>query len=123
MIGSAVVPILVFSGIATALAGLAPLCAPRMLLRLAFDVPDPRNPTLFFVRHWGALLFCIGVLIASSAYVPQARTPLLALAAFEKLLIVVLVFFGPLQRTLAMTAIAVADGIFAALYIAYLAGS
>ncbi len=65
---------------------------------------------MFFVRHWGALLACIGILIASSAYVPQARSPLLALAAFEKLLIGLLIFFGPLKRTLAMTAVAAADG-------------
>ena len=122
MIGSSIVPIVLFSGVATAVAGLTALFLPRTLLRVAFDVPDARNPTMFFVRHWGALLFCIGALIASSAYVPAARMPLLALAAFEKLLIGLLIFFGPLKRTLAMTGIALLDGIFAVLYIAYLAG-
>jgi hypothetical protein len=43
-------------------------------------------------------------------------------AAVEKFAMGLAVFFGPVKRTTAMTAIAIVDGIFAILYVAYLAG-
>jgi hypothetical protein len=78
--------------------------------------------TVFFVRHWGVLLVAVGALILYSAYAPTARAPVLAAAAFEKLAIGLLIFFGPLQRTSVMTLLAIGDGVFAILYVAYLAG-
>lgn len=119
MVASSIGWILLVSGIATAGAGLAALF-PRMLLRL-FGIDDGGSAVTFFVRHWGALIFVIGGLIVYAAYVPAVRAPVLAAAALEKIVIVALIFFGPLKRTPAMTAIAIADGIFAALYVAYLA--
>jgi hypothetical protein len=40
----------------------------------------------------------------------------------KKLVIVVLIFFGPVQSTVAMTAVEVMDGTLAILFAAYLAG-
>ncbi|HMD01475.1 MAG TPA: hypothetical protein VKG44_00795 [Candidatus Baltobacteraceae bacterium] len=109
--------ILVISGVVTAGGGLAALFAPHMLLRLAFGVSSVEGALLFFVRHWGVLIFVIGALIVEGAYAPAIRPPVLAAAAIEKFAVVILVFFGPLKRTAAMTAIALMDGLFALLYI------
>jgi hypothetical protein len=114
--------ILVFSGIVTAVGGLTALLLPLQLLRLAFGVGDGAAPTVFFVRHWGVLIFAVGALILCAAYVPSVRAPVLIAAALEKFAIGILVFFGPLKRTTAMTVIAAIDGLFAASYVAYLAG-
>jgi hypothetical protein len=114
--------ILVVSGIATAAGGLTGLLFSRELLLLAFGVRDAAASTVFFVRHWGVLIFAVGGLTVCAAYVPSVRFPTLTAAALEKFAIVILIFFGPLKRTTAMTAIAAMDGLFAAIYVAYLAG-
>jgi hypothetical protein len=114
--------ILVFSGIVTAAGGLTALLLAVQLLRLAFGVGDGGASTVFFVRHWGVLIFAVGGLILCAAYVPSVRAPVLTAAALEKFAIGILVFFGPLKRTTAMTVIAAIDGLFAASYVAYLAG-
>jgi hypothetical protein len=43
-------------------------------------------------------------------------------AAIEKFAMGLVVFFGPVKLTTAMIAIATIDGVFAVLYVAYLAG-
>ena len=67
------------------------------------------------------LILAIGALILYSAYPPALRAPVLVAAAFEKFAIGLFVFFGPVKRTCAMTAIATVDGVFVILYVAYLA--
>jgi hypothetical protein len=114
--------ILIVSGIITAGAGLAVALFPRGMLDLAFGVDAPQDATLFFARHWGVLILAVGALVVCSAYAPAERLPILIAASVEKFAVVVLVFFGPLKRTLPMTAIACGDGLFTILYVAYLAG-
>jgi hypothetical protein len=113
--------ILLVSGAATALGGLAAALFPVGLLRLAFGLERVERSTTFFVRHWGVLLLVVGILIAYSAGAPATRLPILSAAAFEKFAVVALIFFGPIRRTAAMTAVALADGAFAVLYVLYLA--
>lgn len=108
------------SGVITAGAGFAALLSPRWLLRQVFGVNDASGALMFFARHWGALIFAVGALVFYSAFDPPVRSAVLWAAAFEKIAIVGLVFFGPLERTRLMTAVAVADGVFALLYVAYL---
>ena len=57
-----------------------------------------------------------------SAYFPATRVPILTASVIEKFVIVALIFFGPLKRTVAMTAIGIMDGILALLFVVYLAG-
>jgi hypothetical protein len=114
--------ILVVSGLITAGGGLAALLVPHLFLRLGFADENPVNVSLFFVRHWGVLILAIGGLIVFSAFAPSIRVPVLVAAAVEKCAIGLFIFFGPMRRTGGMTAIAVADGIFAILYVAYLLG-
>ena len=122
MLASSIDWILVASGMITAGGGLAALFVSRPFLRTVFGVERPTDSLLFFVRHWGVLIFAVGALIVYSACAPTVRAPVLVAAAIEKVAIGFLTFFGPMKRTTAMTAIAVADGAFAILYVAYLAG-
>jgi hypothetical protein len=115
--------ILVVSGVLTAAAGFAAACIPRPVLRLAFGIDNADDATMFFVRHWGVLIFVIGALIAYGAYAPAIRAPALTAASIEKFAVVGLIFLGPLKRTAMMTAIATIDGLFAVVYVAYLAGA
>jgi hypothetical protein len=122
MLTSSIGWILIVSGIGTAAGGLAGLFFPRMTLQLVFASKITDGVTMFFVRHWGALLFVVCALTVYSAYVPATRTPVLTASVIEKFVIVVLIFFGPVKRTVAMTAIGTMDGILAILFVAYLAG-
>ncbi|MFY9843945.1 MAG: hypothetical protein WA718_12120 [Terriglobales bacterium] len=122
MLASSIGWILIISGIGTAAGGLAGLFFPRMTLQLVFAAKVTDGVTMFFVRHWGALLFVVCALTAYAGYVPASRLPILTAAIIEKLAIVVLIFFGPVKRTVAMTAVAVMDGTLAVLFVAYLAG-
>ena len=76
---------------------------------------------VFLVRHWGVLIFVVGALIVYSAGAPAVRTPILMAAAVEKFAIGLLIFLGSVRRTNLMTAAAIGDGLFAILYVAYLA--
>jgi len=122
MLAASIGWILVVSGVITAGAGLAGLFFPHLFLRLAFSVESPISLLVFFVRHWGVLIFVVGALIIYSVYAPEIRAPVLIAAAIEKFAIGLLTFFGPMKRTGAMTAIAIGDGAFAILYVLYLSG-
>lgn len=122
MLASSIGWILVASGAITAGGGLAALLFPKLILGLGFGVESPTDSAVFFVRHWGVLIFAVGALIVYSAYAPTTRTPVLTAAAIEKFAIGLLVFFGPVKRTTAMTGIAIVDGAFAVLYVGYLTG-
>jgi hypothetical protein len=122
MLPSSIGWILVASGVITAGGGLAALLFPYLLLRLGFGVESPTSSAVFFVRHWGVLIVAVAALIIYSAYAPGTRTPILIAAATEKFAIGMLVFFGPVKRTSPMTVIAIVDGVFAIIYVAYIAG-
>jgi hypothetical protein len=114
--------VLVASGIATAVGGLAAFLFPQPVLQFVFGAKSADGLTVFLIRHWGALLFVVCALTVYSAYVPATRAPILTASIIEKLAIVALTFFGPPKRTVALTAIATIDGILALLFVAYLAG-
>jgi len=122
MLASSIGWILVVSGIPTAAAGLAALLFPKGVLGLVFGSTDTSPLTIFFARHWGALLFVVCSLTVYAAFFPDTRGPILTAAAIEKLAIFILTFFGKLPRTPAMTAIAVTDGLLAVLFTFYLVG-
>lgn len=117
---SPVALILIVSGVVTGLGGLVAFFMSGSLLRLMCGVDTADGATLFFVRHWGILIFAVGVLITYAALAPSARAPVLAVASIEKFVIVWPVFFGPAERTAPMTGIAIIDGVFAILYVACL---
>jgi hypothetical protein len=122
MLASSIAWILIVSGTATAIGGLAALIFPEPAMRFVFGVENTDGVTMFFVRHWGALLFVVCALTAYSAYFPATRVPILTAAIIEKVAIVLLILFGSAKRTVPMMAIATTDGILAAIFLAYLAG-
>src|SRR5215471_20595523 len=99
MLASSIGWILVASGVITAGAGLAALLFPHLFLRLGFGVESPISSFVFFVRHWGVLIFVVGALIVYSAYAPTVRAPVLIAPAIEKFAIGLLTFFGPVKPT------------------------
>jgi hypothetical protein len=119
MLTSSIGWILVASGVITAGGGLAAILSPQLFLRLGFGDESPASSAVFFVRHWGVLIFVVAGLIVYSASAPSTRTPVLVAAAVEKFAMGLAVFFGPVKRTTAMTAVAIVDGIFAILYVAF----
>jgi hypothetical protein len=108
--------ILVVSGVLTALAGAGAGVFPKSLLRLAFGVDNADGALVFFVMHWGVLIFVVGALLSVAANEPELRVPILLAGAIEKFAILGLVLFGPLKRTTAMTLIAAFDGSLAVIY-------
>jgi hypothetical protein len=114
--------ILIVSGAATAAGGLAACLFPQPVLQFVFGAKSTDGLTMFFIRHWGALLFVVCALTVYSAYVPATRLPILTAAVIEKLVLVALTFSRSVKRTVAMTVIAITDGILAILFVAYLAG-
>ena len=122
MLASSIGWILIISGIPAAAAGLAALLSPKTVLGLLFGSTDTSPVTIFFVRHWGALLFVVCSLTVYAGLVPDSRTPILTAAIIEKCIIFMLVFFGPVKRTTALAAVATMDGILSILFAAYLAG-
>lgn len=122
MIASGIGWLLVASGLLTGAVGVAALLLPRPFLQFGFGVENSDASVVFFARHWGVLILAFGALIAFAAYDATVRVPILAAAAVEKLAIGLFIFGGPMKRTRAMTALAFGDGLFAALYIAYLVG-
>ena len=122
MLASSIRWILILSGAATAAGGLAACLFPNPVLQLVFGAKSNDGLTIFFVRHWGGLLCVVCALTVYCAYFPATRLPILTASVIEKLVIVALIFFGPLKRTVAITAIGIMDGILAILFIAYLAG-
>ncbi len=87
-----------------------------------FNVERIDEPMMFFVRHWGVLIFVVGALLVYSANYTQARAPILIGAAGEKIAVALLIFFGPMKATTLMKVAGIADGIFAIIYVSYLAG-
>jgi hypothetical protein len=122
MLASSIGWILIVSRAATAAGGLAAFLFPQLVLQLVFGADSTDGVTMFFTRHWGALLFVVCALTVYSAYVPATRAPILTAAVIEKFVIVALIFSGPVKRTMAMTAVAAMDGTLAILFVSYLAG-
>lgn len=122
MLASSIAWILTVSGAVTAVAGLTAFLFPRGLLRIAFSIESSDAPIVFFVRHWGVLIAVVGGLIAYSAYDLPVRGPACIAGAIEKGVLVLMILFGRLKRTRLMSIVALTDGLFAVLYVAYLAG-
>jgi hypothetical protein len=70
MLASSIEWLLVVSGIPTAAAGLAALFFPKGVLGLVFGSTDTGPVTMFFTRHWGALLFVVCSLMVYAAFFP-----------------------------------------------------
>jgi len=86
--------ILYVSGIVTMMPGLQFLAPTLFLEASGMQVGDATG--LFFVRHWGLLVFCLGALLVYAAWRADIRRPVMFAAAGEKfgLVAVVLTSWG-----------------------------
>jgi hypothetical protein len=85
MLTSSIGWILVASGVITAVGGLTALLFSHLFLLLQLGVENPASSTVFFVRHWGVLIFVIGALIVYSGCAPIFRVPVLTAAVSKSL--------------------------------------
>jgi len=121
MIAEYIQLILLVSGVAT-MGGIVQFFAPRPLLKLLYGVETSEPTTLLLARHWGLLIFLVGVLLVYSAYNPSIRDPVLVVASLEKIVFAGLIFLSPVKRTFVATFAAAGDTAFVILYGVYFLG-
>jgi hypothetical protein len=108
--------ILAVTGVLTLLAG-AGIVVPRLLFKTFFGLTTTDANAVTVARHWSLLIALVGALLLYAAYHPEARVPILVVAAAEKFALGLLVFTGPLRKRTLTVAIVAADVIMALLYV------
>ena len=121
MIGAHIEVILIVTGVLTAVA-LLQFIAPIPIMRMIYGEAPINGVSLFLARHWGLLIFLIGVLLIYAASHPAVRGPATLLAAIEKIALGVSVFGTSLRKHPVAAAIASGDLVIALVYVLYLAG-
>jgi hypothetical protein len=83
MIGRHIEIILIVTGATTAMA-LAQFIAPASVSRIIYGAAPTEVVGIALVRHWGLLVFLVGVLLIYAAFHPALREPATVVAAVEK---------------------------------------
>ena len=96
--------------------------APLWTMRHTFAETPPGVVSIVIARHWGLLLFCVGVLLIYSAFHPTLREPAVVLASVEKAGFVVCVFGSSLRQKLVLSVMAAADALMVFVFALYLTG-
>jgi hypothetical protein len=112
--------ILVIIGAVTASA-IALVFAPAFGSQFAFHEEAPDVVVTALLRHWGLLIALVGGLLIYAGYHAEVRTPVLIVAAVEKVA-VGLIFGTALPRNAALMLIVGADGVMALLCLILLFG-
>ena len=113
--------VLIVTGAATA-SMLAQFIAPLQVLRLTYGEAPADAVSVALARHWGLLLFCIGVLLIYAAFHPVVRGPIVILAAVEKVGFVACVLGTSLRKRPVVAVLAAGDALMVVIYGLYLAG-
>jgi hypothetical protein len=121
MIAAHIEAILMVTGALTAVA-LLQFIAPIPIIRMIYGETPISGVSVFLVRHWGLLIFLIGVLLIYAAFHPAVRTPAMVIAAIEKVALGSAVLGTSLRRHPVAATIATGDSLIALVYILYLAG-
>ena len=121
MIGAHIEVILIVTGALTA-GALLQFIAPIPTMRLIYGEASTSEVGVFLARHWGLLIFLIGVLLIYAAYHPGVRDPATLLAAVEKIALGVGVVGSALRKSPVAVTIATGDSVIALVYGLYLAG-
>jgi len=121
MIGAHIDIILIVTGALTALA-LLQFIAPVPMLRMIYGDAPTDEVSLSLARHWGLLIFLIGVLLIYAAFHPAVRNPATLLAALEKIALGGGVFGTSLRKHPVAAVIAAGDSLIALVYVLYLGG-
>jgi hypothetical protein len=121
MIGAHIEIILIVTGALTA-GALLHFIAPIPTMRMIYGEAPTSDVGVFLARHWGLLIFLIGVLLIYAAFHPGVREPATLLAANEKVALGVGVFGTALRKRPVAAAIASGDSVIALVYGLYLLG-
>ena len=121
MLSAYIESLLLITGLATA--GAVTLAiAPVTMMKLLFG-QSPSDPlSLMIARHWGILVFLVGILLVYAAYHPEIRVPTMIGAITEKAAFALATFISPLRRRPVVLVMALADAGMAAVYSMYLSG-
>jgi hypothetical protein len=121
MIGTHIEIILIVTGATTAMA-LTQFIAPTSVSRIIYGAAPTEVVGIALVRHWGLLVFLIGVLLIYAALHPAVREPVTIVAAVEKIGFGLGIFGTSLRRYPIAAGIAAGDIIIALVYVLYLVG-
>ena len=121
MIATHIELILIVTGAATATM-LIQFFAPLPVLRLVYGEAPTDGVTVALARHWGLLIFCVGVLLIYAAFYLPVRVPILVVAVIEKVALGVCVLGTPLRRQGIAAVVAGGDLLIALVYVLYLSG-
>ena len=121
MISSNIEWILIVTGLITA-SMLFQFLAPAQVLRMSYGQVPADSLGLMFARHWGLLVFCIGVLLIIAAYQPAIRVPVIVVALVEKVALGGMILGSSLRQRPTAVMIAVTDLVVALIYGLYLLG-
>ncbi|MDQ8730689.1 hypothetical protein [Bradyrhizobium sp. LHD-71] len=121
MINAHIEIILIVTGAATAIA-LIQFIAPASVLRVVCGVVPAEMVSIALARHWGLLIFLIGLLLIYAAFHPAVRDPAMVVAAVEKFALGAGVLGTSLRNRPVTTAIATGDSVIALVYLLYLMG-
>ena len=121
MITSNIEVILIVTGVLTATM-LAQFVAPSWTLRHTFGEIPPGVVSIVLARHWGLLLFCVGMLLVYSAFHPTVRQPAVVLASVEKAGFAACVFGSSLRHRRIPSIMATGDALMVVIYVLYLLG-
>jgi len=121
MIATHIEPILIITGAVTAIP-LVQFIMPSQVLRMIFGETPTDAISLALARHWGLLIFCVGMLLIYAASHPSVRDPAMVFATTEKVALGAGVLGTSLRRHAVAVAIAAGDLLIALVYIVYLVG-
>src|SRR6478736_1570531 len=121
MIGTHIEIILIFTGATTAMA-LAQFIAPASVSRIIYGAAPTEVVGITLVRHWGLLVFLVGVLLIYAAFHPAVRELVTVVAAVEKIGFGLGIFGTSLRRFPIALGIAVGDTLIPLVYVLYLVG-
>jgi len=121
MIAAHIEMILVITGAVTAIMVIQ-FVAPQLVLRMVFGESPTDTVSNALARHWGLLVFLVGVLLIYAAFHPQIRGPVMIVAVIEKVVLGVGVFGTSLRMHPVAAVIAAGDSLIALVYVLYLAG-
>jgi len=113
--------ILIVTGVLTATM-LAQFVTPSWTLRHAFGEVPSGTVAIVLARHWGLLLFCVGMLLVYSAFHPTVRQPAVVLASVEKVGFAACVFGTSLRQRRIPSIMATGDALMAVIYVLFLLG-
>src|SRR5499427_10481064 len=96
--------------------------APSWTLRHTFGEVPSGTLSIILARHWGLLLFCVGMLLVYSAFHPPLRQPAVVLASVEKAGFVACVFGTSLRQRPIAAIMAAGVAVMVLVYVLYLVG-